>query len=299
MTHREKIENILFVLNSHAGTGKIEQIKREIQESCKFYGLHDFYIEKKDPGQASRAIVDQADQVDLVVSVGGDGSNFWTLNALMKTRQRNLGLIPLGTGNDFAHALGLKKSIRSQVEAYKKAEKKDIYIGKIQDYYFLNIVSYGFDVCVIENYNQMAKESHKKLAYIRAIFKTIRKDFSKFTQANKDWPFISVLANGSYFGGGLPIAYQASPFKPDLDYIQGHVYKTKDIVRLLGKVFLKNHLTDPAVQLEEKSRQEITTEEEKIFNIDGELLPLKGKILVEKPQEKIQLYGAYKHVKGL
>ena len=293
MTNKNKIEKILFVLNAQAGTGRTEKIKKEIQESCKFYDLHDFYIEKEDPAQAMEAIQAQADQVDLVVSVGGDGSNFWTLNALMKTRQRNLGLIPLGTGNDFAHALGLKKSISSQVEAYKKAEKKDIYIGKIQDYYFLNIVSYGFDVCVIENYNQMAKGSHKKLAYIRAIFKTIRQDFSKFSKDNKDWPFISVLANGSYFGGGLPVAYQASPFKPDLDYIQGHVYKTKDILRLLVKVFLKNHLTDPAVQLEEKNRQEITTETEKIFNIDGELFPLKGKIIVEKPQEKIQLYGAY------
>lgn len=293
MTNKNKIEKILFVLNAQAGTGRTEKIKKEIQESCKFYNLHDFYIEKEDPAQAMEAIQAQADQVDLVVSVGGDGSNFWTLNALMKTRQRNLGLIPLGTGNDFAHALGLKKSISSQVEAYKKAEKKDIYIGKIQDYYFLNIVSYGFDVCVIENYNQMAKGAHKKLAYIRAIFKTIRQDFSKFSKDNRDWPFISVLANGSYFGGGLPIAYQASPFKPDLDYIQGHVYKTKDILRLLVKVFLKNHLTDPAVQLEEKNRQEITTETEKIFNIDGELLPLKGKIIVEKPQEKIQLYGAY------
>lgn len=293
MTNKNKIEKILFVLNAQAGTGRTEKIKKEIQESCKFYDLHDFYIEKEDPAQAMEAIQAQADQVDLVVSVGGDGSNFWTLNALMKTRQRNLGLIPLGTGNDFAHALGLKKSIPSQVEAYKKAEKKDIYIGKIQDYYFLNIVSYGFDVCVIENYNQMAKGAHKKLAYIRAIFKTIRQDFSKFSKDNKDWPFISVLANGSYFGGGLPVAYQASPFKPDLDYIQGHVYKTKDIVRLLVKVFLKNHLTDPAVQLEEKNRQEITTETEKIFNIDGELLPLKGKIIVEKPQEKIQLYGSY------
>lgn len=293
MTNKNKIEKILFVLNAQAGTGRTEKIKKEIQESCKFYDLHDFYIEKEDPAQAMEAIQAQADQVDLVVSVGGDGSNFWTLNALMKTRQRNLGLIPLGTGNDFAHALGLKKSIPSQLEAYKKAEKKDIYIGKIQDYYFLNIVSYGFDVYVIENYNQMAKGAHKKLAYIRAIFKTIRQDFSKFSKDNKDWPFISVLANGSYFGGGLPIAYQASPFKPDLDYIQGHVYKTKDILRLLVKVFLKNHLTDPAVQLEEKNRQEITTETEKIFNIDGELLPLKGKIIVEKPQEKIQLYGAY------
>lgn len=293
MTNKNKIEKILFVLNAQAGTGRTEKIKKEIQESCKFYDLHDFYIEKEDPAQAMEAIQAQADQVDLVVSVGGDGSNFWTLNALMKTRQRNLGLIPLGTGNDFAHALGLKKSISSQLEAYKKAEKKDIYIGKIQDYYFLNIVSYGFDVCVIENYNQMAKGAHKKLAYIRSIFKTIRQDFSKFSKDNKDWPFISVLANGSYFGGGLPIAYQASPFKPDLDYIQGHVYKTKDILRLLVKVFLKNHLTDPAVQLEEKNRQEITTEIEKIFNIDGELLPLKGKIIVEKPQEKIQLYGAY------
>ena len=293
MTNKNKIEKILFVLNAQAGTGRTEKIKKEIQESCKFYNLHDFYIEKEDPAQAMEAIQAQADQVDLVVSVGGDGSNFWTLNALMKTRQRNLGLIPLGTGNDFAHALGLKKSIPSQVEAYKKAEKKDIYIGKIQDYYFLNIVSYGFDVCVIENYNQMAKGAHKKLAYIRAIFKTIQQDFSKFSKDNKDWPFISVLANGSYFGGGLPVAYQASPFKPDLDYIQGHVYKTKDILRLLVKVFLKNHLTDPAVQLEEKNWQEITTETEKIFNIDGELLPLKGKIIVEKPQEKIQLYGSY------
>lgn len=293
MTNKNKIEKILFVLNAQAGTGRTEKIKKEIQESCKFYDLHDFYIEKEDPAQAMEAIQAQADQVDLVVSVGGDGSNFWPLNALMKTRQRNLGLIPLGTGNDFAHVLGLKKSISSQVEAYQKAEKKDIYIGKIQDYYFLNMVSYGFDVCVIENYNQMAKGAHKKLAYIRAIFKTIRRDFSKFSKDNKDWPFISVLANGSYFGGGLPIAYQASPFKPDLDYIQGHVYKTKDILRLLVRVFLKNHLTDPAVQLEEKNRQEITTETEKIFNIDGELLPLKGKIIVEKPQEKIQLYGAY------
>lgn len=293
MTNKNKIEKILFVLNAQAGTGRTEKIKKEIQESCKFYDLHDFYIEKEDPAQAMEAIQAQADQVDLVVSVGGDGSNFWTLNALMKTRQRNLGLIPLGTGNDFAHALGLKKSISSQLESYKKAEKKDIYIGKIQDYYFLNIVSYGFDVCVIENYNQMAKGAHKKLAYIRAILKTIRQDFSKFSKDNKDWPFISVLANGSYFGGGLPIAYEASPFKPDLDYIQGHLYKTKDIVRLLVKVFLKNHLTDPAVQLEEKNRQEITTETEKIFNIDGELLPLKGKIIVEKPQEKIQLYGSY------
>lgn len=99
------------------------------------------------------------EKYDVVVSASGDGTLNETLNGLMRARQAGfnhaaLGVIAIGTGNDFAGGVGIPNNLEKSIEALLANKRKKIDVGLVRggDYpngrYFGNGIGIGFDAAV-------------------------------------------------------------------------------------------------------------------------------------------------------
>lgn len=84
------------------------------------------------------------DEFDVVIAVGGDGTLNEVISGLIKFEKRpKFGIIPMGTTNDFAMAMGLEKTIEAALDVIVKGRTVPLDIGKVNDRYFINIAAGG------------------------------------------------------------------------------------------------------------------------------------------------------------
>ncbi|MBR5821258.1 MAG: diacylglycerol kinase family lipid kinase [Alistipes sp.] len=109
-----------------------------------------------------------AEDVELVVVCGGDGTINFVVNA-MKQRGLDpvLGVIPAGTANDFARAIGMKRGILKAAKQIAYGSVREVDCGKANDKYFVNILSFGVLTTTSQHTSNIAKHLIGKLAYLR------------------------------------------------------------------------------------------------------------------------------------
>jgi len=104
---------------------------------------------------------------ERIIVVSGDGSLNEVLNGLMEAKKGNfssdfaLGIIPTGAGNNFAKELGIK-NIKNAFSILRKNKKTLVDIGKVNERYFINCVSFGFDAQV----NKIANDLKTKYPFL-------------------------------------------------------------------------------------------------------------------------------------
>ena len=97
-------------------------------------------------GDAQR-FLSEAGEVDLVVAAGGDGTVNEVLHGLMDLSEDTrpiLGMVPLGTANDFANGCGIPREPKTALSLCMKGEAVPIDVGKANDRWFINAASSGF-----------------------------------------------------------------------------------------------------------------------------------------------------------
>ncbi|MFD2923252.1 diacylglycerol/lipid kinase family protein [Halobacillus naozhouensis] len=114
------------------------------------------------------------DEFELVVSLGGDGTLNETINGMVDQRHRpKLGVVPLGTVNDFARALNIPLEAEEAIQILTSDRTQKVDIGRMNDYYFVNIVAIG---AIAEASYEVTSEQKTKfgpLAYIMEGLKTL------------------------------------------------------------------------------------------------------------------------------
>lgn len=149
-----------------------------------------------------------------LIAMGGDGTLHEILNGFENFENNALGLIPLGTGNDFAAAAGVPLDVKLAAEriAFRMPTRID-FIELASGLRSLNIVGMGVDVEVLER--TYAGKHHGKSKYFRSLIATLFKFKSyKFTveyngKCEEHFGLIAALGNGSMFGGGIKICPEA------------------------------------------------------------------------------------------
>jgi len=113
-----------------------------------------------------KAFLDIDDTYEHLLIAGGDGTLDIIVNE-MKRLDINLpvGILPVGTANDFAHSLGLEFDIKKAVEKIVNSNPKKFDIGKINDKYFINVASAGMFTDVSQKINTDFKNYMGKVAY--------------------------------------------------------------------------------------------------------------------------------------
>jgi len=99
----------------------------------------------------ARRFVSEPGAVDLVIAAGGDGTLNEVVHGLMDLSERSrpiLGIVPLGTANDFATGCGIPTDPGKALALCMKGEAVPADVGKANDHWFINAASTGFGAAI-------------------------------------------------------------------------------------------------------------------------------------------------------
>ncbi|MGI6085525.1 MAG: diacylglycerol/lipid kinase family protein, partial [Acetivibrionales bacterium] len=236
------------------------------------------------PGHAMKIAKEAAscgDQV-RIYSVGGDGTFNEIVNAVADSPNVELGIIPCGSGNDIARYLYPVIDPLKLIRVLPASTSTSIDLGKLNDKYFVNIASIGFDAEVVMNRQYFKKFPlvSGPMSYWFSIFYSLIK-LKKYNlritldnkpSINKDY-LLSIFANGIYYGGGIKAAPLAKMEDGVFDF-----YLIKSISRRKFLRFFKYFIngTHNSLQIEEldfyKGKKAVIESEIPFpVNYDGEL----------------------------
>lgn len=213
------MDKICVVLNPGAGTAM------ELQELERVFARQlpnaDVRPTARSGGAERVARQAAADGYDCIVAAGGDGTLNEVVNGVaQRLDDVALGLIPLGTGNDFARSADIPQELDRAIETLRAGKTRQIDLVRATttgERFFLNISAGGFSGVVDEHLTAEIKGSWGPLAYLRCAatalpnlhpyHATIALDDIECLSLNI---FNIVVANGRYVAGGMPIAPEAS-----------------------------------------------------------------------------------------
>lgn len=217
------MRKILFIINSKAGKTEFDIKKEDIEETFRKVGrLSEIEVVNTRYKNHTKYLIDAFDTLKydekIVIICGGDGS----LNELVNVaygKDMTLGLIPTGTGNDFAKNFDYESFTLNSLLNFKT---KKIDLIKVNDFYSINVTSLGFDTQVLKRAYDYLDKNPKlgKKAYGLAVLKSLNKincenlelkleliDGSNF-EIKGDY-LISALCNGGFYGSGFNPAPEA------------------------------------------------------------------------------------------
>ena len=208
-----------------------------------------------------------------VIIVGGDGLVHLAIQELAGTEIPLL-VIPGGTGNDFARALGLPLDAPEQILAgCLNRPPRTIDLGKVNNKYFAAILSTGFDSLVNERANRM-RFIRGQIKYTISIllelpfFKPRTYRFSVDSLEFTTKAMLIAIANSPSYGGGMLVAPDARFDDGAFDVvILGPVSKL-EFLKVFPKVFTGRHITHPAVKV--MRGRAIKVEADAVAYADGE-----------------------------
>ncbi|MER9023964.1 diacylglycerol kinase family lipid kinase [Mesorhizobium sp. M0815] len=244
---------VAVVLNPIAGGGRLKRHWPEVAASLKRH-FGDFELrETQAEGDAERLALDLAAiGFELVIAAGGDGTASEVADGLLKAfresgRTAELGLLPCGTGIDFARGLGLSNNVDLTLKRIAEAKPRKVdagcisYVddhGALASRHFINIASLGLSGATDRAVNadkRKGKVSAKALFYWRTVWEFLRYRFQDVAITIDDGAPVEVrmalvaVANGKFFGGGMMIAPDAELNDGEFDIV---------ILRAAGKLKL-------------------------------------------------------------
>ena len=157
----------LLIYNTSSGRGNIRSRVRDIQAVFKEVGI-DIKPRKID---FSKNPLEGYENTELVVICGGDGTINYVVNAIKsKELDPEIGIIPVGTANDFASALGMSSNVISAAQQIAHGKLRRVDCGKVNDKYFVNILSFGVLTTTSQHTSDKEKHIVGRLAYLRTGF---------------------------------------------------------------------------------------------------------------------------------
>ncbi|WP_088103299.1 diacylglycerol kinase [Halalkalibacter urbisdiaboli] len=235
-------------------------------------------------GCAKRAAAKAAENgYDLVIAAGGDGTIFEVVNGLAPLENRpKLGLIPAGTTNDFARALGIPRDIEKACNVLCDGHLESIDIGQVDDRYFINIAAGGSLTELTYEVPSKLKTLVGQLAYyIKGIEKlphiapknvTIEYDGKLF----EGEIMMFLVANTNSVGGFERLAPNASLQDGMFDFIIVKKISFPEFVHLGSLALRGEHINHPKVMYVQANRIKVQVHGDMQLNLDGEfggLLP--------------------------
>lgn len=219
----------------------------------------------------------------LVIAAGGDGTINEVVNGLAQDfGQARLGIIPLGTGNDFARSIQLPTDLEAAIETLMAARTKALDVVRVTSddvRFFINVSAGGFSGLLDEKATAAVKRTWGPLAYLRAVAEALpdlaayRVTLS-FDDADERTLEIYnvVVANGRYVAGGIPVAPQAKLDDGLLDIMLVPAAPLPQLVIEVPQILVGRHLDSELLIFQQARKVKIAAEPGMWFNVDGELV---------------------------
>ncbi|WP_117237705.1 diacylglycerol/lipid kinase family protein [Thermus sediminis] len=265
------------IVNPAAGRGKVGRLSGAILKAARERGARAFLTEG--PGHATE-IASQAPEGARVVAVGGDGTVHEVLRGLACTG-KVLGVVPIGSGNDFARMLGLRGlPWKEALEHALFAPEEAVDLGLVNGEPFGASLGIGFDALVAKRALTAPPFLRSMPRYLYALFgvlKDLRLPEGRVLldgeEVHRGRLLLLAAMNGSTYGGGIPIAPGANPRDGLLSLVLAREFSRPGVVLILPKLLLGRHLGHPQV-LALSGREAVVEFAHPVpAHADGELLP--------------------------
>lgn len=221
--------------------------KKSLKKFNEVLGVFDkagreYVIRKTDHSGHARELAKEITEGhgNSVIVAGGDGTLHDVLNGFVNFEDNALGIIPLGTGNDFAEGAGIPLNAKKAAELIVSATPSPVdFIELSSGLRSLNSVGMGIDVDVLKR--AYGGKSKKKSKYLHSLIVCLIKFRSyKFTvkyngKESEHYGLIGAIGNGRQFGGGIKMFPEA---KIDDGYLDLFVIDYFSKIKIIG-AFIK------------------------------------------------------------
>lgn len=276
------MEKIVFIVNPIAGGGRTKRLIPMIDNKMNEVNMDYKIILTNGPKEAT-AIAKKCleEGYNKIVAVGGDGTVNEVALGILDHGKGILGILPSGTGNDLARILNTPQEPDKAVDFILKGRDKDIDVGIVDDQFFLNIASIGFDSEVAKTNERVKMKFKSGLSYILSLFITLFKyKFIKVELEVDNYKtmceiLLIAVGNGKYYGGGVKILPMA-----DIEDGYFNVCLIKRISKLKMLFLLPTIINGSHIKISKyvnvfKAKEvKVRTNMNSYLNIDGEIKSL-------------------------
>lgn len=293
---------IPLIVNPTAGRGRAGRNIRSLRDLLHANEIDHEIIESRGRGDVEKQVQLQINRgAEKIIVAGGDGSVHEAVNGVLQAdRPAALGVIPLGTGNDFAKACTMPPhwedaTILLADRIRSDAPSHNIDVGQMNDRYFANGAGIGFDAKVtgIAEKNRLPIGD---LVYLVAIFRAmwegvttpeLRIDFGNDSYTGR--LTLANISNGDWVGGMFQIAPMAKNDDGELDLVFAKPISNWKLLRLLPRLMQGTHIGQPEVVHARIRHCEIVATAPIPSHLDGEIQPMYAEFSIQIIESGLRL----------
>lgn len=276
---------IKLIINPNADLGRAWRLGEDLNRVVAEFGGAD-WSGTVYPTHATQLAIQAADEgYETVVSIGGDGTTHEIINGLMMIpaeRRPRLGVVPVGTGNDFAHSVGVP--IRPEIamrQVFSGTPKKVDLAVVVDEHgrqeYWDNTFGIGFDATVTLR-SRRVPVLRGFFVYLVSVIQTIVLNYDaahlKVQTDNESWEddiLMLVMCNGPREGGGFHVAPEAVNNDGHLDYAGIMKVSRLMMFRLIPEVMKGTHGRFKQVRMNRFRQMKVESDRPLFIHIDGEI----------------------------
>jgi len=266
-----------LVLNPAANRGRAAARRGDIGIYLEERGFEVEWHVTQGPGHAERIVSELPDEA-LILAVGGDGTAHEVAAACVGT-ERVIGVLPVGSGNDYVKALGIGTSLERALEVVVRGVIRSMDTGVVNGVRFNNGLGIGFDA-------EVAAKVARAPAYLGGFGRYL------WSVGRLLWSFechearikldggqeiaaktvLVAVALGTTYGARFTVAPESSLEDGAFDVVWSEEVSRAEVLRLVPAVLRGTHLAHPKIHFARAAKVEVRLEEPTPAQVDGEVL---------------------------
>lgn len=283
---------IHLILNPAAGKGRSSRRLRDVLHALREANFAvEEYVTARRMHAAEIAAALPDDGAPLCVA-GGDGTLNEVINGL-RPGSHPIGVLPLGTGNDFATVLGMR-SMKDTLDALLRDRRRTVDAAKADvidedggliTRRFINAIGIGFDAAVAMRVSN-GSTGRGIIPYLLAVFRVLRRyeavpSVTAFHNTELDASlFLACIGNGSTSGGGFRLTPNADISDGLLDLCHARQLSTRRVLQVLPRALHGSHLSAPEVTSAQAAHFDIALDFPLPVHVDGEIVTARARRIV-------------------
>jgi len=267
----------VYIVNPRAGRGRSTRFVAELGTRLAAHGLEGEILATTGPGEATGLAREAArNGARRIVAVGGDGTAHEVVNGVAGS-DAVFGLLPLGTGNDTALAMGIPADPEEALKVLAAGHTIRVDLGRFDDRWFVNSLGLGFEAQVtiestrirgLRGFSVYLAAVVKALAGLRCPELVIRVD----GEERRGPRLLVCIGNGPRVGGGFLLTPDAVNSDGVLDVCIVDGMSRLRVLRTLPKAISGTHVTAPGISMTRGRVVELSSPDGFPFHADGEVI---------------------------
>ena len=235
------MKRCIMIMNPESGKKKNISTYEEFYDIFRKYGYDTEIIFTKKRGDAEGIIQSLSDDIDLVVSAGGDGTLNEVITGNMKrTKKLIIAPLPLGSTNDVGNMYGLDKNIYENLETVLKGKAKKVDVCYINNNPFIYVSCFGDYINMAYATPRSLKKKYGKIAYLLYGIKKFSPKINNYDIKYKvdgkeytgNYSFI-FISNSSRIAGQPDVYYDVKLDDKKFEVALANVKTLKEMIKIL------------------------------------------------------------------